>query len=319
MNSKTIAAALSMLAAVAAHAQSDYPNQPIKLIVPFTPGSTSDITARTIAQKISGPLGQLVLVENRPGANGGLGMQAVARSKPDGYTLVVGSVSSTVVPSVISKTVMFDLLKDFAPVSLIASTTLVLVAAKDSPINSVADLVAAAKRAPGTTTYGNSAGLYQLAMESFNLQAGTDLAAIAYKGPAEASHDLVGGRLTVTPDSLGSATRLIQAGRTKALAVLSGKRSAGLPGVPTMQELGYKDFDFNGWIGILAPAGTPQPVLQRLHQEIAKAVAADDVRQVYASAALEPVSATPAEYAEMLARESAKYQRIAHDARIEKQ
>ncbi len=300
-------------------AQTDFPNRPITMVVPFTAGSTSDISARLVAQKITGPLGQTVVVENRPGANGQIAMQAVARAKPDGYTLVVGSVSSTVVPGVLQKTPPFDLLKDFAPVSVIAGTTLVLLAAKDAPYNSVAELVAAAKKAPGTLSYGNSAGLYRIAMEALNLQAGIDLAAIAYKGPAEAANDLVGGRLSVAPDSLGSATRLVQAGRTKALAVLSGKRNPALSDVPTMQELGYKDFDYNGWIGILAPAGTPASVLQKLNDEIAKAVLSDDAQKQYSAIALDPVTMGPREYTELLARETAKYARVIREARIEKQ
>jgi len=311
-----------LLGASAARAQPaapTYPNRPITFVVPFTAGSTSDISARAVAQKISGPLGQTVIVENRPGANGQIGMQAVARAKPDGYTFVVGSVSSTVVPSVTQKLVPFDALKDFAPVSIIASTTLVLLAAKDAPFNTVPEFIAAAKKAPGTMSYANSAGLYLVAMEALNLQAGIDLQGVAYKGPAEASNDLIGGRLTVAPDSLGSATRLIQTGRTKALAVLSSKRTAALPQLPTMLELGYKDFEFNGWIGILAPAGTPPAILQRVADEIAKAVASDEIQQQFRTVALDPVTLGPKEYAEMLVHETAKYQRIGRDAKIEKQ
>jgi tripartite-type tricarboxylate transporter receptor subunit TctC len=302
-----------------AAAQSDYPQQPIHLIVPFPPGSTSDISARAVAQRIQGPLGQPIVVENRPGANGAIGMQAVARAKPDGYTLVVGSISSTAVPAAIMKAPAFDLLKDFTPVAVIAGTTLLLMAPKDSPIDSVPALVAAAKKSPATLSYGNSAGLYLLAMEALKIQAGIDLISVPYKGPAEASIDLVAGRLTVQPDSLGSATRLIQGGQTKALAVLSGKRTSVLPQVPTMQELGFKDFDFNGWIGILAPAGTPETIVNRLHQEIAKAVAADDVRQIYSNVAIDPVVLSPSEYRRLLVNETARYQRIVHDAHIEKQ
>lgn len=309
---------MSASAASVALAQPAYPNRPITFVVPFTVGSTSDISARAVAQKISGPLGQSVIVENRPGANGQIGMQGVARAKPDGYTFVVGSVSSTVVPAVTQKVLPFDALKDFAPVSMIASTTLVLLAAKDAPFNTVPEFVAAAKKAPGTMSYANSAGLYLIAMEALNLQAGIDLQGVAYKGPAEASNDLIGGRLTVAPDSLGSATRLIQTGRTKPLAVLSSKRTAALPQVPTMLELGYKDFEFNGWIGILAPAGTPPAILQRLSEEIARAVASDDIQQQFRSVALEPVALGSTEYRDVIAHELAKYQRIGRDAKIEK-
>lgn len=313
------AAAAAVLTALPTLAQTDYPNRPITLVVPYTAGSTSDISARALAQKISGPLGQSVIVENRPGANGQIGMQSVARAKPDGYTLVVGSVSSTVVPPVIQKSVPFDLMKDFAPVSVIASTTLVLVTAKDAPFSTLSEFVAAAKKAPRSMSYANSAGLYRIAMEALNLQAGIDVTGIPYKGPADATNDLIGGRLSVAPDSLGSATALILAGRTKPLAVLSSKRTQALPEVPTMLELGYKDFEFNGWIGILAPGDTPPAVLQRLHNEIAKAMAAEDVQQQFRKVALDPVSLGPKEYADILAYESAKYQRIGREARIEKQ
>ncbi len=312
-------AALALTVTPAALAQTDYPSRSITLVVPYTAGSTSDISARALAQKISVPLGQSVIIENRPGANGQIGMQAVARAKPDGYTLVVGSVSSTVVPPVIQKTVPFDLQKDFAPVSVIASTTLVLVAARDAPFNTLPEFVAAARKTPNAMSYANSAGLYRIAMEALNLQAGIKVTGVPYKGPADATNDLIGGRLSVAPDSLGSATALILAGRTKPLVVLSSKRTAAFPQVPTMLELGYKDFEFNGWIGILAPAGTPPAILQRLNDEIAKAMTSEDVQQQFRNVALDPVSMGPKEYAQILAQESAKYQRIGRDAHIEKQ
>ncbi len=318
MKTGIAATVFALFASMTVQAQQDYPSRPIRMIVPFTAGSTSDISARLIGQKISESLGQPVLVENRPGASGTIGMQAVAKSKPDGYTLAVGSVSSTVVPQVLWKTPPFDLLRDFVPVALIASTALVMVVNKDSPANSVQDLVGQAKREPGKGTYGNSAGLYQLCMELFKLQAGIDLLAVGYKGPADAATDLIAGRLTVMPDSLGAATRNIQAGRTKALAVLSTNRSAALPGVPTMTELGYKDFDFNGWIGILAPAGTPDAIVQKLNQEISRAAAMDEVKQKFTNMALDAVRSTPQEYAETLARETAKYAKIVKDANIER-
>lgn len=300
-------------------ADSAWPSQPIRMIVPFTPGSTSDLAARAMARKIQEPLGQPVVVENRPGANGAIGMQAVAKAKPDGYTLVVGSISSTAVPGVIMRTPPFDLFKDFTPVSVIAGTTLLLVVPKESPLDTVGALIDAAKKAPGTLNYANSAGLFQLAMESLKLQTGIDLASITYKGPSDATNDLLGGRLTVQPDSLGSATRLIRGGRTKPLVILSGARTPLLPSVPTMQELGYKDFDFNGWIGVLAPAGTPEAIVERLHQAFAKAITAIDVRETYAAAAIDPIVMSPARYRELLARETAKYQRIVEQAGIEKQ
>ena len=307
------------LACMGAHAQAPFPSQPIRLIAPFAPGSSSDVTARAIAQKISGPLGQQVLVENRPGANGGIAMQAVARSKPDGYTLAVGTVSSTVVPFIISKSVPFDLFKEFTPVATMANTPLLLTVAHDSPINSVADLVAAAKKAPGTLTFGNSAGLYRIAMEAMNHQAGMDLLGIPFKGSAQAATEMLAGRLTVNPDALGAAGPMLQAKRMRALAVLGSARTPSLPDVPTLQELGYKGFAFNGWLGILAPAGTPQAVVDRLHKEIAEAAKSPEMQALYTRLGMEGTVLSPQAYAEEMKKDMAKYSAVAQQARIEKE
>lgn len=316
---RRVALAAGLALAGVAHARGDYPSRAIRMVVPFTAGSTSDVTSRLVAQAISGPLGQPVVVENRPGANGIIGMGAVAKSAPDGYTLVVGSVSTTVVPAVLSKSPPFDLFRDFTAVSVMANTPLLLTVNRDSAIASVAGLVARAKREPGRLTYGNSAGLYQLAMELLNKQAGIDLVAVAYKGPPEAVTDLLAGRLTVAPDSLGSATRNIVGGRTRALATLGSTRTASLADVPTMLELGYRDFEFNGWIGLLAPAGVPEPVVQRLGTEIARALATEDVRQRFAALGLEPAPIHGKEYAAMLSKELARYSRIVREAGIDRQ
>lgn len=307
------------LAAGAVQADTSYPSQPIRLIAPFTPGSSSDVTARAIAQKLAGSFGQPVVVENRPGANGGIGMQAVARSKADGYTLVVGTVSSTIVPSIISKNVMFDLFRDFTPVATMANTPLLLTVVHDSPIADVPGLVAAAKKAPKTLTYGNSAGLYRIAMEALNHQAGIDLLGIAFKGPAQAATELLGGRLTVNPDALGAAGPMLQTKRMRALAVLGSRRTPTLPEVPTMVELGYKGFEFNGWLGILAPAGTPQPIVERLHKEIAAAVQSPEIQSLYGRLGMEPIALSPQAYGAEMKKDAAKYEAVAKQAGIEKE
>lgn len=307
------------LVCAGAQAQAPYPNQPIRLIAPFTPGSSSDVTARAIAQQISGALGQPVVVENKPGANGGIGMQTVARSKPDGYTLAVATVSTTVVPPLISKLVPFDLFKDFVPVATMANTPLLLTVANDSPYRSVQDLVAASKKAPGTLTYGNSAGLYRIAMEAMNHAAGIDLLGIPFRGSAQAATELLGGRLTVNPDALGAAAPMLQAKRIRALAMLGSNRTPSLPDVPTMQELGYKDFAFDGWLGILAPAGTPQPIIDRLHKEIATAVKSPDVQALYTSLGMEGTVLSPQAYGEAMKKDAAKYGAVAQRAGIEKE
>ena len=313
------AALLLACAAGAAQAEDAYPSQVIRLIVPFPPGSSSDVSARAIAQKISAPLGQQVIVENKPGAGGRIGMETVKRSKPDGYTLAVGTASSTVVPKLIFKNVPFDLARDFIPVATMANTPLLITVNYESPFATVADLVAAAKKAPETLTYGNSAGLYRIAMEAFNDAAGIDLLGIPFKGPSAAAVELMAGRLSVNPDALGAVAPMLQAKRIRPLAVMGSQRTESLPDVPTMMELGYKDFDFNGWLGILAPAGTPQGIVRRLHQEIAKAVQSPDIRDLYSTLGLEPTVLSPEEYRDAMTSDLARYERAATKAGIAKE
>jgi len=309
----------AVFAAAGVYAQVPYPNQPIRLVAPFTPGSSSDVTARAIAQKISGPLGQQVVVENKPGANGGIAMQTVARSKADGYTLAVGTVSSTVVPFIISKSIPFDLFKDFTPVATMANTPLLLTVPHDSPLRSVSDLVTASKKAPGTLTYGSSAGLYRIAMEAMNHHAGIDLMGVPFKGAAQATTELLAGRLTVNPDALGAAGPMLQAKRLRALDVLGSNRTPSLPDVPTMQELGFKGFAFNGWLGILAPAGTSQAVVDRLNKEIAEAVKSPEIQALYARLGMEGTVLSPKAYGEEMKKDMAKYTAVALQAGIEKE
>ncbi len=307
------------LACASVHAQASCPGQTIRLVAPFAPGSSSDVTARAIAQKLSGPLGQSVVVDNKPGANGGIAMQAVARSKADGCTLAVATVSSTVVPFIISKSVPFDLFKEFTPVATMANTPLLLTVAQESPISSVTDLVAAAKKAPNTLSYGNSAGLYRIAMEALNHQAGMDLLGVPFKGSAQAATEMLAGRITVNPDALGAAGPMLQAKRMRALAMLGSNRTPSLPDVPTMQELGYKGFAFNGWLGILAPAGTPKAVIDRLHQEIGEAVKSPEIQALYVRLGMEGTVLSPQAYGEEIKKDMAKYSAVAQQARIEKE
>lgn len=315
----TLIATLAVAAPFAQAQEAAYPTQPITMIVPFTPGSSSDVTARAIAQKLSSSMGQPVVVDNRPGAGGGIGMQAVARSKPDGYTLAVSTVSTTVVPPIIMKNVMVDLFKEFTPVATMANTPLLLTVHYDSPFKSVQDLIAAAKKAPKTLTYGNSAGLYRIAMEAFNHQAGIDLLGVPFRGPAQAATEVLGGRLSVNPDALGAAGPMLQAKRMRALAVLGSNRTPALPDVPTMQELGFKDFAFNGWLGVLAPAGTPAAIVQRLHKEIEQAARSPDVQALYARLGMEGTVLSPKAYGEEMRKDFAKYSEIAKQAGIEKE
>lgn len=313
----TVGLALPILAS--AQAQEAWPSRVIRFIVPSTPGSTSDLTSRAIGQQLTKSLGQPVVIENRPGAAGQVGMSQVAQSKPDGYTFVVVSASTTVVPPAVTKSLPYDVLRDFAPVSLIANTRLLLAVAKGSPFQSIADVVAKSKAAPGKYTFGQSATLYQLSMERFKQLAQIDLTAIPYKGPSDAMNDLLAEQISMTPDSLGSVSEMVRSGRVRTLAVFSATRIPGLPDTPTMLELGFKDFEFDGWIGVLAPAGTPQAITDRLAQAIASAVASDDIRKVYAQLSLDTVANTPRAFAAMLASETRRYEDIARSAGIPRQ
>ncbi|WP_426442570.1 Bug family tripartite tricarboxylate transporter substrate binding protein [Bradyrhizobium genosp. P] len=264
-------------------------------------------------------LGQPVVIENRPGANGQIGMSTAARSKPDGYSFVVVSASTTVVAPAVTKSLPYDVLRDFAPVSLIANTRLLLTVAKDSPFQSIADVVTKAKAQPGTYTYGQSATLYQLSMERFKQLGHIELTPIPYKGPSEAMNDLLAGNISMTPDSLGSVSQMVRSGLVRPLSVFSATRMSSLPDVPTMIELGYKDFVFDGWIGLLAPAGTPPSTLDKLAQAIQAALASNEIRRLYGQLSLETTSTTPAEFAAMLAKETQRYEEIARAAGVPKQ
>lgn len=311
---------LALLSGLGLSAQaSSFPQKTITLIAPFAPGSSSDVTARAIAQKMSVSLGQTVIVENRPGANGGIGMRAVANSKPDGYTLAVATVSSTVVPPIISKQVPFDLFTQFTPVATMANTPLVITVPGDSPIQNVSDLVAEAKKAPDTMSYGDSAGLYRIVMEALNTQAGIDILGVPFKGSAQAMTEMLAGRISVNPDALGAAAAMLQSNRIKAIAVLGSDRTASLPHVPTMQEQGYKDFVFNGWLGVLAPTGTPPEHVELLHKAIEAAVQNPDIQALYQRLGMEPTVLSPQAYAEAMKKDSAWYGAVAQRAGIEKQ
>ena len=228
---------LGLLWAAATCAQADYPSRPVRIIVPFAAGSTADITARAVGQVLARGLGQPVIIDNRPGAGGTMGMATAARSPADGYTLVMATVATTAIAAATMKNPGFDMARDFTPVSLVANATLVLLVSQDAGVKTLSELIALGKRSPGQVTYGNVSTMYQLAMELLNRQAGTDFRAIPYRGPQEAAVDLLGGRLTLLPDTVSSALRSIESGKARPVAILSSRRSPVLPDVPTVLEL----------------------------------------------------------------------------------
>ena len=295
-----------------------WPAKPVRLMVPFPPGGSTDIVARIVAQKLGERLGQSLVIENRGGGGGTIGTAIVAKAAPDGYTLGVASTSTHVVaPSVYAK-LDYDPVKDFAPISLMAVSPYLLVVNPSLPVNSLKDLVALAKKQPGKLNYA-SAGIgstTHLAMEMLKFASGTFMLHIPYNGNGPAGTALIGGQVEILFGSLPALLPHAKSGRARALAVGTPKRSPSLPDVPTVAESGYPGFDASLWLAIMAPAGTPQPILDRLHREIVSIVGAAETREALDKAGAEPLSSTPAELAAMIRDGVPKYAAIVKAAGV---
>jgi tripartite-type tricarboxylate transporter receptor subunit TctC len=311
------------LALTASHATAqEYPNKPVRVVVPYVAGGNADIWARTLAQKLTENLKQAFVVENKPGANGGIGAEFVAKSAPDGYTLLAVASGPIVVNPVLYAKVPYDPLRDFAPVAQCALYQYVLVTRMDAPYKTIGDLVAAARANPGGLAYGSTGigGGNHLAAELFGLALGTRFNHIPYKGSAPALADLLGGQLTFMFDTVITSVPQIRAGKLRAFAVSSAKRASSLPEVPTMQEAGFAGFDLSQWQGVLAPAGTPRAVVQRLNGEIAKAMHAPEVHErIAVQGGNEIVTGTPEQFAALIRAELERYGRLIRDAKISAQ
>ena len=306
--------ALVVLAALApetAQAQA-FPSKPVKLVIPFPPGGSLDNVGRLLAQKISESWGQTIVVENRPGAGGNVGADAVAKSPADGYTVVMGALSTHAVNPSLYPKMPYDAVKDFAPISNVAITPNVLVTNAALPVSSLRDLIAYAKANPGKVNFGSgsngSAG--HLAGELFKVETGTDVAHIPFKGGAPATQALVAGDTQFMFDNLANAMAQLKGGKIKAIAVTTAQRSKLAPDLPTMAEAGMPGFDISTWFGLLAPAGTPPDVIAKWNTEVVKALNAPDVREKMLAQGAEPAPTTPAEFASFIAREREKYARI---------
>jgi len=311
----TIGAALSQ----AVVAQEDYPARPVRLVVPYAAGGNADIFGRTLAQKLGEAFKQSFLVENRPGANGGIGADFVAKSAPDGYTLLATANGPIVVNPVLYAKVPYDPLRDFAPVAQCAVYQYVLVALAGSPIRSIADLVAQARAKPGAISYGSTGvgGGNHLAGELLALSTGTQLTHVPYKGSAPALADLLGGQLSFMFDTVITSVPHIRSGKLRAFAVSSAKRASSLPEVPTLQEAGIKGFDISQWNGVLAPGATPRTLVNRLNAEIVKAMHAPDVRErIETQGGNEIVTGTPDEFAALIRSDLRMYAKLIKDAKI---
>ncbi len=306
---RCIVAFLAMLIVLPVQAQV-YPTRPITLVVPFPPGGGNDAMARIIADKISAALGQQVVVDNRGGAGGLIGTRAVVKAAADGYTLLLGHTGTLGInPSLYAPNTGYDVRKDFAPIGLIAVMPMAFMAHPPTPYKTVADLIAAAKKEPGKINIGSSpkgTGSH-LCAELFMSLSGAQMNLIPYKGTAQSINDLVGGHVAVACNIIPPAFGNLKAGTLRPLAVTSATRSPLLPDVPTVAESGLPGFEAELYYGLLAPAGTPKDIVNKLNAELRKALASDDVKQRIANDAAVPLSSTPEEHAALLDRDESKW------------
>ncbi|MGZ8153806.1 MAG: Bug family tripartite tricarboxylate transporter substrate binding protein [Burkholderiales bacterium] len=311
-----LAGAVIAASVVSALAQS-YPTRPIRLVVASSPGGASDILARTLAQKMSEDLGQQVVVDNRGGASGVIGTDIVAKALPDGYTLLIIQPSLTINPSMIRK-LPYDAVKDFAPVSLVVDAAQIMTCNAALPVKSVKDLIALAKAKPGTLMFG-SPGVGtspHLTAELFKLQAGVDMPQVLFKGSGAAYVSLISGEVSVAFSTVLSAIPHVKSGRIRALGVTTKKRVSVLPDIPTIAEAALPEFDTSQWFGILAPARTPRPIVDRLNKSLARSANSPDVKSRFAAEGVEVVASTPEEFAVVIKRELAQWAKVIKAAGI---
>jgi tripartite-type tricarboxylate transporter receptor subunit TctC len=309
----------SLYAVAGAVFADDYPNKPIRLIVGFPPGGINDIVARVVGERLSQSLGQTIIVENRPGAGGTIGADLVAKSRPDGYTLLMGSVSNITMAPSQYKALPYESAKDFAPVVLVAAAPNVLVVNPEFQIQSVKDLIALARQKPGGINYA-SAGLgtsNHLTVELLQVMTGVQFNHVPYKGDAPGTADVVAGQVPMIFPTLPVALPFIKAGKLRPIAVSSAERSSLLPEVPTVAESGsLPEFEVSVWVGIFAPAGTPKEIVNRLNTEIAKIVRVPNIRERLAGLGAEPVGDTSEHFAAYIRSELAKWSKVAKAAGI---
>ena len=310
-------AGATLLSASGASAQSDYPNRPIRWLIGFPPGGATDVTARVLVPYLTDSMKQQVVVDNRGGAHGNIASEIVAKAAPDGYTLLMGTISMLAINPALYRKLPFDSVRDFAPVSVLVSLSNVIVLHPTVPANSMKELIALAKTRPGTLTYATSgAGSPgHLAGELLNTTAKISMIHVPYKGGAPAINDLLGGQVNIMIATTPTAVPHIKSGRVNALAVTTQKRSVALPQVPTIAEAtGFAGYEANNWYGVLGPAKLPAPIVARLNREFHAALKTPEVRDKLLVQGLEPAPTTPEEFAAYLKYEIAKWGKVARDA-----
>lgn len=313
----TAAGVLALALPSTASSQAGYPARPVTIIVPFTPGTGADVLARLLEPRLSGRLKQPFVIENRAGASGAIGMEAVAKAKPDGYTLLFSATSHGTVPAMRAN-LPFDALKSYAPVALLATSALALVVSPDVPAKTLREFIALAKSKPGELYYSSpgNGSVQHLTMELFKLETGTNLVHVPYKGSSGAATDLIGGHVQATVAALQTMAPFVKSGKLRMLAVLSEQRSPAFPDVPTARELGLPDMVVDTWYGALAPAGTPAEIVTLLNTEINAALQLPEVREAMAQQGMTPVIAPPERMGRLLEAELARWKRVVAAARI---
>ncbi|WP_108508634.1 Bug family tripartite tricarboxylate transporter substrate binding protein [Polynucleobacter acidiphobus] len=313
---RTAVAGLLMGLSMAVSAQS-WPAKTITIVVPFPPGGTTDVLARAVAQKLGPALGQSVIVENKPGAGATLGAGIVAKSNPDGYTLLMGAVHHTIAPSVY-KTLPYSFEKDFAPITTVALVPNVMVVSATSPYKTVKDVVAAAKASPDKLSYGsNGNGTAQhMIGTQFQIETGTKLIHVPYKGSAPLTTDLLGGQVTMSFDTITPVLPFIKDGKLRPLAVTTAKRSSALPNVPTLAEAGVPGINIGTWFGLLAPVKTPAAVTAKLNAEVVKIIKSAEFQKQMADIGAEPIGNSQADMAKQIKEETTKFSGLAKAANI---
>jgi len=309
---------LALAIAPLAHAQDDYPNRTVRIIVPFAPGGSTDVVARILADKLGTEMKQGFIVENKPGAGGNIGADAVAKATPDGYTLLMGTTGVLAINKYLYKEMSFDPERDLAPVSYTSLITNILVVNPQVPVKSVAELVALARAKPGALTFASSGAgsSTHLSAELFKSMAGVDILHVPYKGSSQALTDVMGGQVTMLFDNAPSSIPFIEQGKLRAVAVTSTKRLPNLPDVPTLDESGVKGYESLSWSGIMAPAGTPRRVIDKLNAAIEKILRDPDVKQRFASLGVEAVGGPPEAFSRHIRAESEKWARVVKTANI---
>jgi tripartite-type tricarboxylate transporter receptor subunit TctC len=305
-----------MCGAIASYAQ-NFPTRPLRIVVPYAAGGSTDVLARMVGQKLTAALGQSVVIDNRTGAGTIIATEIVARAAPDGYTLLMATPPLTIASALYEK-LPFDAERDFSAITNIAATSNVLVVHPAVPAQTVKELVALAKASPGKYTFGSSGvgGASHLAVELFRSMAGIELVHVPYKGGSLAVTDLLGGRLTLMFANLTTVQGHIKTGRVRALAIGTAQRSLVVPDLPTVAAAGVPGYEANNWNGVVAPAGTPRAVIERLRREIKAVVDAPDMREKLLQNAFEPIADTPAEFARYLGTERVKWGKVVREAHV---